>query len=94
LTEARERLNAMHRRCQQAEAALPEWKEIAALSREQRTGRFGPALAASSVIRAEEENAALKERLALIKEIALSFVQKLPNGGDRKYWRDRIEEGR
>lgn len=64
LSAQREKLTAMHRRAQTAEAALPEWKKVQAeVTSNQRTGRFYPAMMASSMARAAEENAALREKL-------------------------------
>ncbi len=60
LAKAKVDRNKMHRRAQQAEAALPQYREMMTLAKEQRTGRFMPALMASNVIRQAAEIEELK----------------------------------
>lgn len=60
LKETNRRLN---RRCQEAESAMMEWKEISDLTKEQRTGRFCPALMRYALTKAGLENERLKEEV-------------------------------
>lgn len=63
LRETNRRLN---RRCQEAEAALPDWKEILKCANQGgglRGGSLGRRLLAWGLTRAQEENDRLKARL-------------------------------
>lgn len=77
LNEARDTNARLNRRAQQAEAAAAEWREVAAMTKEQRTGRFFPALAALSLSKAWEENDQLQ---ALVGEILATLRVNLERG--------------
>lgn len=55
LAEMRVRGEKLHRRCQDAEAALPEWQEISAMTKQQATGRCFPALMRSAMTSMEDQ---------------------------------------
>lgn len=54
----------LHRRAQEAEAALPEWKVICRATDGQATGRFWPALVRLALKNSEAENDELKLKVA------------------------------
>lgn len=58
---ARETNKRLNRRCQEAEAALPEWRKVREeVGAKQATGRFWPALMANALARATDENDRLR----------------------------------
>ena len=71
LTIARETNKALNRRCQAAESACGDWREARELTKEQRTGRFWPALSALALKQSEEEITRLTTALAAERERAL-----------------------
>lgn len=64
----------LHRRVQETESALIEWRKISELTKEQTTGRFYPALLRYALTRVEAEN----ERLRKIVKYAESYVSAPP----------------
>lgn len=70
---AHDRNTALHRRCQKAESALPEWREIAGMAAEQRTGRFVPACMAVAMTQASEENDRLRAALARAEQERVEY---------------------
>lgn len=64
VTRLREKNRALHRRCQEAEAALPDWHAVREAARTNAHRNLGKALMTWGLARADEENAALRVALA------------------------------
>lgn len=72
--EMRETNIRLNRRVQAAEKALGEWQRFVAVAKEQRTGRSLPAVQAYALIKAGEENAALRARVARLHAVLVNLL--------------------